>query len=459
MPRVTKPNPTLSQDLHLEGLLSAYRSRRKPISVDFRRLVTWPSYPERATHLIHPYPAKLLAHIPFFFVASGGLSDPGDTILDPFCGSGTVLLEAVLGGRNAIGADANPLARLIARVKTHRYDVNNLRRESKAMIASIPSKTSLSPPTGIDVERWFYPHVTQQLLQILEGIRSRRVGPVRDFLEVCFSNCVRRLSLADPRLSVPVRLREDQYPKGHWLRSTTSRRLRSLRRANVIREFEQVVFANVSRVGDFVRHRPGEAVAQIVSSDARNLAPERSTNDRRRVQDESVRLILTSPPYGGAQKYIRASSLSIGWLGMCSSTSWKSLHDKTIGREHYPKTSYDEPHPAGVPAADRLLADVYSRNPLRAHIASSYLVEMKAALTECVRVLAPGGHIVLVTGNNTVCGMEFETTQYLRTILEDLGLRVKLELVDAIRSRGLMTRRNKTAGLISQEWVVVFCKS
>lgn len=97
-------------------------------------------------------------------------------------------------------------------------------------------------------------------------------------------------------------------------------------------------------------------------------------------------------------------------------------------------------------------------NPLRAHIAGNYLVEMRQAFAETLRVLKPNGYIVLVAANNQVCGYEFKTSQYLRTIAEQLGLSLKLCLIDDIRSRGLMTKRNKTASVITREWVMIFQK-
>src|SRR5947208_2086524 len=115
-------SPTIAEPGSFRALLMRYKRGSDPVRIDFRKLVLWPSYPERATHLIHPYPAKLLAHIPFFFLAQTELSEDGETVADPFCGSGTVLLESVLAGRSAFGADANPLARLIATVKTTKYD-------------------------------------------------------------------------------------------------------------------------------------------------------------------------------------------------------------------------------------------------------------------------------------------------------------------------------------------------
>src|SRR3546814_1149585 len=71
----------------------------EPVPVSFRSLVPEMNATERATHLIHPYPAKLLRHIPFLFLASQEVCRSSGAVLDPFCGSGTVLLESALSGR------------------------------------------------------------------------------------------------------------------------------------------------------------------------------------------------------------------------------------------------------------------------------------------------------------------------------------------------------------------------
>jgi len=107
-----KPHIPLSVDKHLLDLMERYDKHGRPISVNFRELVSWIPYGDRATHMIHPYPAKLLVHIPHYFLSNDLLSQEGSKVLDPFSGSGTVLLEAALSGRQAFGADANPLGRL-----------------------------------------------------------------------------------------------------------------------------------------------------------------------------------------------------------------------------------------------------------------------------------------------------------------------------------------------------------
>jgi hypothetical protein len=145
-------------------------------------------------------------------------------------------------------------------------------------------------------------------------------------------------------------------------------------------------------------------------------------------------------------------------LGLEQGQTLRTLDTGIIGREHFKKDSYTTLTPVGIPEADAQLAEVYSRNRLRAHIAATYLREMREALEASCDVLKPGGHIVLIAGNNQLCGAPFLTQQYLSQMLLARGLTRKLALIDDIKSRGLMTRRNKTASVISSEWVHVFQK-
>src|SRR5687768_11146511 len=101
-----------------QRLTREFRRSGSPIPISFRALMPQHKNGDSTTHQIHSYPAKLLSHIPAFVCAVPCLSEAGAVVLDPFCGSGTVLLEAILSGKSALGADSNPLARLIAKVKT-----------------------------------------------------------------------------------------------------------------------------------------------------------------------------------------------------------------------------------------------------------------------------------------------------------------------------------------------------
>ena len=173
---------------------------------------------------------------------------------------------------------------------------------------------------------------------------------------------------------------------------------------------------------------------------------------------EDVDLVITSPPYVGAQKYIRASSLSIGWLALAPSNKLRPLERLNIGREHFSKSEYEEPHFSRDSIGYEDLQHIWEVNPLRAHIAATYLNEMRAAIRQTVRRIRSGGRLVLISGNNTIVGKLFPTSGFLAALAEQEGLSLELELVDDIRSRGLMTKRNKTAGVITREHIHLFVK-
>ena len=341
-------------DEALERLLNRYERTGRAVPVDFRSLVTCLPNAERATHLLHPYPAKLLMHIPFFFLANSILSREGDVVADPFCGSGTVLLESQLAGRRAVGADSNPLARLLTAVKTSPIPLAAVDRGIDRLLSRIPEHSRNGTPDVVNVEHWFYPHVIRQLQCLHDAIRKTRRKDVRDFFRVCFSSCARRVSLADPRLSVPVRLRLGQYPTGHRLRDQTDAHLRRLRRVDVLRVFRNVLGANRKRLASLEPAIGSVPSARVLSSDARHFHTN-GARDNGHSRDGHVQLVITSPPYPGAQKYIRASSLSLGWLGLCRSDELISRKMDTIGREEIRRTDYVQLATTNVRSADRIL--------------------------------------------------------------------------------------------------------
>lgn len=444
----------------LERLLRRYERDGTAITVNFRQLVGCLSNPDRATHLIHAYPAKLLMHIPFFFLANPLLSRRGSHVLDPFCGSGTVLLESLLSGRCAFGFDNNPLACLISRVKTTPLPMKRVEVAAKSLLARIPDKPKGSLPDVVNLDHWFYPHVARQLQCIRQSVNQTRDDAIRDFFLVSFSQCVRKVSLADPRLAVPVRLQKGQYPNGHPFSEASDARLRWLRRVNVQKVFASILQANLERIASLHSCPVVLPPVAVHRSDARNLctASTNADNAPSTLPNASIDLIITSPPYPGAQKYIRSASLSLGWLELCPSSSLIELKRATIGREEYNYSDYSTRVVTGVRTADRLLRKIWDDSPIRATIAGTYLNEMRDALRQSHRVLRAGAHLVLVAANNRVSGHAFRTQEYLRQIAEEIGFTTVLRLTDTIRSRGLMTKRNHTASVIDREWVLVFAK-
>jgi len=441
----------------VQEFLFQYSIDNEPIEVSFRQLVPYLDKQDRATHLIHSYPAKLLMHIPHFFLNNTVFSTKGDYVLDPFCGSGTVLLEAILAGRNALGADANPLARLITEVKTTLYNTERLKIHLNNLKLNIVDCEMLTDFDNINY--WFYPETKLALSRLFVAIQNIENTAEKNFFLVCFSNCVKKVSLADPRVSVPVKLNADRYHLSHPYHDKIKRKINDLRHISVTEKFFEIVDLNILKFEKLnleVNKSELKPTSVIVSNDARNLGQISEKGD---LLNESVQLVLSSPPYAGAQKYIRASSLNLGWLKFIDKeTTLKYLDGLNIGRENYTKKEYKTLPLTNISEADALLQLIWEKNPLRAYIAANYLEEMREAIKEIRRVLKFKGYFVLIAANNQVCGYEFKTQEYLLKIAEELGFKVVLKMIDDIKSYGLMTKRNKTASIITREWVLVFQK-
>jgi hypothetical protein len=379
----------------------------------------------------------LLPHIAHFFLANRLLVGSDEIVLDPFGGSGTVAVETILSGRTALYADANPLGRLITAVKTRSIDCALLAAAAAEVRERFRRSRARKRPDVVNLEKWFNANVTSDLVRLHAAISALEDETLRDFMRVTFSAITRKVSNADSRFSVPVRYRHGDAPNN----------------LSVARLFETQLEANIARIA-----RLGQVVSLGTATAAGNDARHLTTAMGEQLPENSVGMIISSPPYASAQKYVRATSLSLGWLGLAPSNGLRRLEDQTIGREHHAKASWMNIGSTGIDDADILIAKIARENASRAKIVGTYLIEMRAALAEAVRVLRPGGCFVLVIGDNTVCGRRFASSDYLRVMLEEMGMTTILSLIDPIPSRGLMTRRNETAGIISSESIIVLRK-
>jgi len=439
----------------LKKLIEEFESGRKPISVNFRELVSWLPYNSpRYSHYVHTYPAKVIPHIPHFFLGCEDFFKAGSRILDPFSGSGTVALEACLAGHHAIVSDSNPLALLVTRVKTTPLSQAHLTNSISKLQQLVKQTRGAVPPEVVNIEYWYHAHTIKQLSRVAKAISKLESSPFKRLSQVALSTTARKISLVDPRISVPVRLNPDRYSEGHALKIKTALHLKNLESTDAIALYFRILKEVADQVASLwpLRKSLGKlenVYTNSLTSGSRSLSLHAAS---------SVDGIVTSPPYLGAQKYIRSCSLSLGWLSITKPEKLRSIEDLSIGREHFAKKSYSEEPKKCLPAADALIKKVYHRNPLRAKIAASYLSEMKDVFKTCHKVLKKGAPMVLVSGCNMLNGEMFDTTAYLQQICIEIGFKPVVEMTDIIKSRGLMTLRNKTASVIPLESVTLFNK-
>jgi len=431
----------------LRSLISQYQnSGNQTISVSFRELVPWVHGGSRASHYLHSYPAKLLPQIAHFFLANELLCPPGGAVLDPFAGSGTVALETILSGRDAYYCDVNPFARLLTKSKTTAISTPEVERALKQAHEAYNSSDCSKPPSPdvVNLAYWYNQTTSKNLSKLKVAVSKVSNEDARDLLKICFSSVARKLSRANPRFSVPVRLKKDGEPVDIVANSR-----------QVWESFEKAVTKAKQQVSVLLT-APSLGEAILVSDNVLNLGAKWPAEG---LSCGEMDLVITSPPYAGAQKYVRATSLSLGWLDQVRSGELTTIEKQTLGREHLPKAMIHELKPTAIGAADDLIHSIASENPTRAAIASVFLNEMRCAAVQIMRALKVGGYAVVVMADNTVCGRCFPTTSYTAEIFEQAGGVRVLQLQDKIVSRSLQTKRASTSSSISHETIMVFQKA
>ena len=384
---------------------------------------------------IHSYPAKMLINISSVVISK--FTKPGDLILDPFCGSGTVLLDSKMKSRNAIGIDINPLAVLISNVKTRNLASKKIDIMKDKILRNASKK--LSRKTNIKVEipnidYWFTSSAKKQLTVLLNEILKIKEKKYREFFLVCFSSCIRRASRADPEIIPPVI-------------SKKMRLILSKKRTNSVKQFKNTVEINSKRIS-ILKHKKKSTTTRAYIGDARCT----------KIPTNHIDFVLTSPPYISAQKYPRSLKLELFWTGLTDKNQFMYLDKHTIGTERVSLLSKNMEMSDITDTLNNFLKKIQTKNSERYVITRKYFTDMRQVISEIHRVLKPDGHFVLLIGENTVCGLKAPSAKILTEFCQQQGFRIVAEVEDTIRSFGFMTRRNKTAGIIKKEKILIFKK-
>lgn len=242
-------------------------------------------------HGFHSYPARLHPETAARLVAA--LSPERGRVLDPFCGSGTVLVEARRLGRRAMGLDANPLAVELAWLKTRA--TSPARREALVATARACAESAderrraKAGPTrryeALDRDT-FEVHVLLELDGLRASIARVEEEDVRRALGLALSAILTKVS---------------RRPGDTTARREAGRRIAA---GYTIRLFVKKTEELARRLEEYAALLP-----------PRSPEPLLVLGDARRLREERVDLVLSSPPYPGVYDYVEHHEARLRWLG------------------------------------------------------------------------------------------------------------------------------------------------
>ena len=386
------------------------------------------------THGLHKYPAKFFPELPRWLIKR--YSQKNDQILDPFAGSGTTNVEALLSKRNSVGIDVDPFSRFISKVKVTPLAETELKSAQKALLEAIlhyrPSLVDGSDlPNFPYRDNWFNKEILLELTYLKKHIQSLNTDDtVKDFFKVCLSSIIRSVSNADDNCT----------------RTVIRKKLNKLvRPSDALNRFVKALHVKMPKMIAFSQNYPSDITVNFPDDmDARNIKYRANYFD----------LAVTSPPYVNAVDYPRTHQLEMYWLGFAQN-SLTPLKKQNVGTESVSASHYKLRHKIGIPDADRVMENIFEEDPRRAFIAFKYLDDMRKNLIEVYKVLREGGRYIIVVGNNRIRGQLFENWKYLMPIAENIGFAVETYFGSEIIKHFIKVPRGER---INTDWILVLKK-
>ena len=443
------------------------------------------------THGIHNYPAMMVCPISRNIIRLIQDIKPVYTLMDPFMGSGTVLVEGMLAGVNEIyGSDINPFAVYLSTVKTNRLDINELQKEVNDLYDRILDKYSLysmqiNEADGIirfkydldltakdgwgkdapkylrsfvtdnqidipipdfkNIGYWFKPKVILLLSLIREEIKKIADKKIREFVFVAFSETIRFVSNRRNGEFKMFRMKANKVDEFN---------------PDVIKEFTTILDRNIEKMNSF-----NEACEEKDVKCNIHISDE-SASTLDYVPDESIDLVITSPPYGDSRTtvaYGEYSRLSLQWLDLYNLTEKEIMGiDKSLmgGMKYRNGFEYNIPSQTLRDSLERI-KDIDLE---RAGDVFSFYSDLRDSIKNIAQKTKSGGYQFWVVGNRTVKGKLLLTDQIISEIAQSYQLE-HVYTVDRNIINKVMPSQNsptnevgKKASTMTNEHIVVLRK-
>lgn len=255
-------------------------------------------------HSVHWYPATYISAIPGVLIPS--LSDEGSTILDPFCGSGTTGIEALRLGNKFIGIDTNPIALLITESKLYYPEPKALQTLTHKLVREAQELLSLKKtkkhPQHSELKGWYHPATLAELSVLLTQIVAIPNVSTRKCILAIFSSILKNTS--------------SQGKHWGWVCDNVKPKPDEITYKNAFTNFLRASEEYISASKASYR-----SLKEISSNEVRRDSRRRykllqgdCVRNMQTIKENSIDLIITSPPYYGVADYIKSQRLSYLWF-------------------------------------------------------------------------------------------------------------------------------------------------
>lgn len=420
--------------------------------------------PKYLTHGIHPYKGKFYPQLvrPLLNI----LEIPkGGVVFDPFCGSGTVALEAILNGYDAYGCDINPTAVEIAIAKNTLFKVEpyefqrqvHLFQQELHSFEESDYSTIFAPCTLSEITRWFPEKVITKMGFILSKIAKVPDERMRRFLKVILSSIIRDISQQEPS-DLRIRRRKEPIEDAPVL---------EMYLRNLQKQYENIM--TFYSIRNNAPYQIGNATIWQGNSNDGSLVHEL-------LPETGADIVITSPPYATALPYIDTNRLNMLVLGGYNAKKRVPLEAEMTGTREINKTTrdaYEKRIQAGdydciiSDTAKKVISTIFEENEnanigFRKKNMSAliymYFRDMTKEMGTINRIVKPGGYVCIVIGDTkTVTGegkVIIRTTQVLRETAFAMGWNLEYDIPISVTKEKYVHMHNS----ITENNILVFKK-
>lgn len=368
------------------------------------------------THGYHRYPAKFIPQIVSRLAEK--YTNEGDLIVDPFGGCGTTLVESKIMGRPSVGVDINPVAVLITKAKINPINPVKVEKEFselKSRLEIYSKNTKVKAPEHERIDYWFKPEEKRKLAFIFAEILKLKDQDIRDFFYCGFSNILKNCSIWLQKSNKPTRDFEKKPPEPI---KTFLKQIKAMLRGNTR-------FYELLKQKDYLK-----ISSKVFCTDARTIP----------TKDNTVSLIVTSPPYVTSYEYADLHQLTALWLEHTKDLS--DFRKRFIGTSHNGIKEII----LNSKIAQNIKQDLEKKDKKLAKEVAIYFSEMNQCFSEMKRILKKGGRTCIVIGNTNLKGVEILNAEVFAEQLQNLGLKIADIIKREIPSKNLPSTRDKMTG-------------
>ncbi len=376
------------------------------------------------THGYYTYPAKFIPQLAQRLIKEH--SSVGDIVIDPFMGSGTTVVEAIVNNRIGIGTDINEIAYLLSKVKTTPIENEELVKEYLNFEKDLPhrlngrfdyflNKAQKYIPKNERINYWFLPEQKDKLSIILAKILDIGTENVRNFYLITFAQILKSCSIWLQKSVKPTR-----DPKKKIYDPLTLFLQQSKKMIKKHYEFNKLLNNRTKQNIDRFR--------TIQCGDSRNLP----------CKNGAATLIVTSPPYVTSYEYADLHQLLSLWLGY--------LKDLPEFRKKFIGSSYKDRD--NINLQSKIATDIVESlgKNKKGREVKNYFADMLETFAETKRVLKKGGRAAFVIGNTEFNGVEILNAEVFQEQFENIGFKTYNVIKREIPSKMLPSTRDPETG-------------